>query len=215
LAIGRFEVQKRTLNREKAEVMHDIEPYYKWRDMYTAESDEHSPFYKREYSEFHFPNAVYNYCIHPQWDDIGSPTIYLKLLFVDYEVKFSIIEFIGEWNDCIHNDIMILKREVLDWLMKKGITQFILVGENILNFHSDGDEYYEEWFQELMDEDGWIAALNFREHVLQEMRDYNLDLYVNFGGELDDLSWRTMNPRALYHNVKQILSKRLDPRSEV
>ena len=191
--------------------MHDIEPYYMWRDYYTAETDEHSPFYQREYSEFYFTNAVYDHCIHPQWDDIGSPTIYLKILFTDYQLGFTILEFIGEWNDCINNDIMMLKKEVLDWLMQKGVNQFILIGENILNFHSDGDDYYDEWFQEI--EEGWIASINFREHVLQEMRDYNLDLYVNFGGDLDEINWRTMNPRALYHRINGILQKRLDPRA--
>jgi hypothetical protein len=34
--------------------MHDIEPYYNWRYLYTAETDERSPFYGREYSEFEF-----------------------------------------------------------------------------------------------------------------------------------------------------------------
>ncbi len=192
--------------------MHDIEPYYKWRDFYTAEADEHSPFYQREYSELYFTKAVYNHFIHPQWDDIGSPTIYLKILYADYKLGFTIIEFIGEWNDCINNDIMMLKKEVLDWQMKKGINQFILIGENILNFHSDEEDYYDEWFQDI--EEGWIAALNFREHVLQEMRDNNLDLFVNFGGDLDELNWRTMEPKVLYYRINSILQKRLDPRAQ-
>ncbi len=190
--------------------MHDIEPFYMWRDLYTAESDEHSPFYQREYSELYFTHAVYNHCIHPQWDDIGSPTIYLKILFTDYQIGFVIIEFIGEWNDCINNDIMMLKKEVLDWQMRQGINKFILIGENILNFHSHEEDYYDEWFQEV--EEGWIAAINFREHVLQEMRDNNLDLYVNFGGDLDDLNWRTMEPKILYQRINRILQKRLDPK---
>jgi len=32
--------------------MHEIEPYYKWRDDYIASEDEYSPFYATEYSEF-------------------------------------------------------------------------------------------------------------------------------------------------------------------
>jgi len=47
--------------------MQDIEPYYRWRDLYIADEDELSPFYGREYSEFEYTNTIYNYYIHPQW----------------------------------------------------------------------------------------------------------------------------------------------------
>ena len=57
--------------------MHDIEPYYSWRHLYIASEDHDSPFYRREYSEFEFTHAIYNYLIHPQWDEIGSSTLYL------------------------------------------------------------------------------------------------------------------------------------------
>ncbi len=189
--------------------MHDIEPFYMWRDYYTAEEDEKSPFFKREYSEFYFTNSIYNHCIHPQWDDIGSSTLYTKILYADYEKTFAILEFIGEWNDCINNDIMLLKREVIDCLLRQGISKFIMIGENILNFHFDIDDYYEEWFQDV--EDGWIAALNFQAHVLTELKENNLDEIVNFGGELDEFPWRTYQPKALFTKIDGILRKRLDP----
>lgn len=48
--------------------MHDIEPWWGWRDEYVAEKDSRSPFYGRTYDEFTFTNKVYNYFIHPQWD---------------------------------------------------------------------------------------------------------------------------------------------------
>jgi len=187
--------------------MHNIEPYFNWRHYYMAEQDRHSPFYKRTYSEFYFTHSVYDYAIHPQWDEIGSETLYLKILYADYDLKFAIIEFIGEWNDAISNDIMFIKREVIDILIDQGINKFILVGENVLNFHHDGDDYYDEWFQDV--EDGWIAAVNFQEHVLREFRDHNIDYYINFGGELDDLPWRTMEPVNVFNTVKGILDKRL------
>ena len=38
--------------------MHTLEPYWKWRDYYTAEEDEKSPFYGREYSEFEFSDKI-------------------------------------------------------------------------------------------------------------------------------------------------------------
>src|SRR3954471_2860278 len=82
--------------------MHAIEPFYNWRHLYIAEEDERSPFYGREYSEFEFTNQVYNFLIHPQWDEFGSPTLYMKILYADYELKACIIELLGEWNDALN-----------------------------------------------------------------------------------------------------------------
>src|SRR5438270_1407444 len=126
--------------------MHDIEPFYNWRHIYVSEEDERSPFYGRDYSEFEYSNTIYNYYIHPQWDDFGSQTLYMKVLFADYEQKYAIIEFIGEWNDAINNDIMFLKREIVENMMGFGINKFILIGENVMNFQASDDCYYEEWF---------------------------------------------------------------------
>ena len=120
--------------------MHDIEPYYNWRLLYTAETDPKSPFYKNKYSEFEFSKTVYNYYIHPQWDEFGSQTLYLKLLFVNYQEHFCIIEFIGEWNDILYNDVMYLYRNLIEELMSNDIRYFILIGENILEFHADTND---------------------------------------------------------------------------
>lgn len=189
--------------------MHTIEPYYNWMHLYAASEDERSPFFEREYSEFTFTNKIYNYLIHPQWDEFGSNTLYIKILFADYTEGFAIIEMIGEWNDALYNDIMILKREVIEVLQTEGIYQFVLIGENILNFHASDDSYYEEWWQETDDEEGWIVLLNFRDHILQEMRKNHLDYYLHFGGELDEYEWRKLSPRILHENIKTVLSRRL------
>lgn len=188
--------------------MQDIEPFYAWRNLYDASEDERSPFFGREYSEFHYTNTIYNFYIHPQWDDFGSPTLYLKILFADYEKEYAIIEFIGEWNDAINNDIMFLKRDVIEILIENGIRKFILIGENILNFHASDDCYYEEWFQEI--EDGWIVALNFRDHVFNEFSKNNIDYYLAFGGELDHMSWRTYLPAQLLEKIESIITRRLN-----
>ena len=103
---------------------------------------------------------------------------------------------------------MQLKREVIEVLAAEGINKFILIGENVLNFHSSDDSYYEEWFQDV--EDGWISLINFREHVLEEFRKTHIDYYVNFGGELDDLEWRKIGPRQLFQYIESVLSKRLN-----
>ncbi len=187
--------------------MHSIEPYFNWRDFYTAEEDERSPFYGREYSEFEFTNQIYNYVIHPQWDDFGSTTMYMKVLFTDYDLKFVIIELIGEWNDVLYNDVMTFKRDIADHFINEGIDHFIVIGENILNFHYSDESYYEEWYEDV--EDGWIAFINFQPHVLAEMKRARIDWYVNWGGELNELPWRTYRPPQLFEKVKNILATRL------
>lgn len=178
--------------------MHTIEPYYYWRDDYTAEQDERSPFYGREYSEFEFSNKIYNYFIHPQWDEFGSPTLYMKIIFVDYEQRFAIIELLGEWNDCIQNDVMFLKRDVIDSLQEHDIHKFIVIGENLLNFHASDDCYYEEWYEDIIESGGWICFLNFREHVIQEMESVQLQKFVHFDEPFNEISWRKRKPAALY-----------------
>ena len=131
--------------------MHYIEPFYNWRGYYIASDDPISPFFNCDYSELQYSNKIYNFYIHPQWDNMGSETLFLKILYVDYDKSSAVIELIGEWNDAIENDIMVLKREVVDVLIKYGITTFILIGENVLNFHYSDDCYYEEWFEDVED----------------------------------------------------------------
>jgi hypothetical protein len=187
--------------------MQDIEPFYSWRELYLAEEDELSPFYGREHSEFVYSNTIYNYYIHPQWDDFGSGTLYTKELYADYENGFAILEFIGEWNDAINNDVMILKRDVVDLMIKNGINKFILIGENVLNFHASDDCYYSEWFDDV--EEGWIAAINFRAHVLKEFELNNIDYFLVFGGELNEINWRGFNPIQLVQKVEDVIRHRL------
>jgi hypothetical protein len=187
--------------------VHSIEPFYQWRGYYIASEDPNSPFYNREYSEFEYTDTIYNFYIHPQWDNIGSKTLFLKILFVDYEIGYSIFELIGEWNDAIENDIMVLKRDIVEPLMDQGINKFILVGENVLNFHYSDDCYYEEWFDEV--EDGWIALVNFHDHVLIEFERIHIDQYFVMGGELEDIEWRTYLPHQFYKKVDGFVQKRL------
>jgi hypothetical protein len=184
-----------------------IEPYDNWRYLYTSEEDERSPFYGREYSEFEFSLTVYNYYIHPQWDEFGSSTMYLKMLMVDYSSGYAIIELIGEWNDAIENDIMTLKRDVIDKLLAEGINKYILIAENVLNFHSSDDSYYEEWFNDVTDEGGWIICLNMPIQTQYDFKRARLHHYV----ELMELpQWRTIKPDFLFTQLDNILMRRLD-----
>lgn len=191
--------------------MHTLEPFYNWRNFYVASEDPHSPFFEREYNEFQYHEKVYDHYIHPQWDNIGSSTLFAKAIFVDYSDRVAVIELLGEWNDCLHNDVMIFKREIIEHMMLNGIVKFILIGENVLNFHSSDDCYYEEWFEEVDDEDGWIALVNFLPHVLDDLKDANVDSYFVLGGKLDDLAWRAQSPMHLTSKISDMVMKRLGP----
>lgn len=187
--------------------MHDIEPHFGWRERYQAERDEYSPFFGRQYSEFGYSNRVYNYLIHPQWDEFGAETLYLKLLWTDYNRNYAIIEMIGEWNDAVHNDIMHLKREFLDQLIGNGIRHFIFILEGVLNFHGDETDYYEEWLEEIREDGGWVVLLNTLDHVEEELTQTRLDNYLHFGGYLNGLTWRPQKPERIFEVIEGLIQE--------
>lgn len=189
--------------------MHEIEPFYNWLDYYNSEEDEKSPFYGTEHSEFEFSNTIYNFYVHPQWDNFGAENLYIKILFADYNKHFMVIEMIGEWNDCITNDIMTFKRDFIDPFIEHGIYKFVLIGENVLNFHYSDDCYYEEWYEDIRDNGGWIAALNFREHVLEEMRKANIHHYVLMNNPENEILWRNQKPFTFHKLIEENLMPRL------
>ncbi len=185
--------------------MHDIEPYYRWRDDYIASEDEASPLYGYINNEERYTHQIYNHYIHPQWDYFGSETLYLKILFADYDLQFCIIEFIGEWNDAITNDIMHLKRNILDSLISAGIKYFIFATENVLNFHGSDDCYYEELYEDI--EGGWVSMLNTQIHVSKEMEQYGIQQFVNLGEPFDDVEWRNKKPKIIFQMIEAYLMK--------
>lgn len=187
--------------------LQDIEPFYNWRHLYAAEDDKRSPFYKRTYSEFEFSNTVYNFFIHPQWDDFGSKTLYMKILFVDEEQNCAIIELLGEWNDAIENDIMTMRRNITDIMYRQGIYKFILITENVLNFHSSDDSYYEEWWEDLEEKAGWIVILNM---PAQSQYDFVQARLTNYITLIDFPEWRTLKPEIVFQQIDDMLIKRLD-----
>lgn len=186
--------------------MQNIEPYYNWRHLYIAEEDRRSPFFGRTYSEFEYSQTLYNFYIHPQWDEFGSRTLYMKLLYVDYDFHFCIIELLGEWNDAIENDIMTLRREITDQLYRMGITKFILIGENVLNFHSSDQDYYEEWREQLEDENGWVAMLNFPSQSKHDFVKARLTHYIEL---IEMEQWRTLKPEIIFQTIDEEMNRRL------
>lgn len=178
--------------------MHDIEPYFRWRGDYIADEDPKSPFYGRLYSEFEYSNKIYNHYIHPQWDEFGSLTLYTKILFVDYDEQFAIFEMIGEWNDAIYNDIMYFKRNLINELIDESIFKYIIICDNVLNFHASDDSYYEEWYEDIKEENGWICFINTFKHVEDEMKSAMLQYFINFGENYNDINWRIFTPNNLF-----------------
>lgn len=195
--------------------MHEIEPFHRWHNHYDVAHDERLPFFGKQYNYDLYSETIYGYYIAPGWDFMGSETLYIKVLYTDYLQGYTIMELIGEWNDAINNDIMHLKRNVLESLVLQGVNQFILLGESVFNFHGSDDSYYEEWFEEVDEvfdnnHHGWIAYVNFQDFVLTEMQQYNIDSYINFGGNLQIDNWRTKTPAAFYKQVSDIISRRID-----
>ena len=190
--------------------MHNLEPYYNWLDKYDSSKDELNPFYGIVYNEFQYTTKIYNYFIHPQWDDIGSQTLFVKILFTNYDQGYCILELLGEWNDCLYNDIMTFKNNVLNQLMKLGISKFVLIGENVLNFHSSDECYYEEWWSEVMDMNGWIMALNFPDHVIDEVKQSGITNFIHFNRSNKTVNWRTIEPLVLCQSLDSTISKVLN-----
>ncbi|HLA51720.1 MAG TPA: hypothetical protein VK618_00360, partial [Flavitalea sp.] len=129
------------------------------------------------------------------------------VLIADYDERYVIMELIGEWNDAIENDIMNLKREVVDKLMGEGIFKFILIGENVLNFHSSDKEYYSEWFDDVTDENGWIVCLNMPEQTQYDFRRAKLNRYIELM-QIDN--WRIYRPFHLFRKIDDEISRRLE-----
>jgi hypothetical protein len=192
--------------------MHDIEPFYNWLRYYDSSQDSRSPFFGKEYNYDLYQDTIYGFFIDPGWDTFGSETLYLKILFAEYDEGYVIVEFLGEWNDAINNDIMLLKRNFIELLGQQGINKFILIGENILNFHGSDDAYYEEWFDDVEDTTppGWIAAIGFPEFIQDEMKKFGVDRYINMGGTLQIENWRTFTPVHLFNRTDSLIQRRLN-----
>ena len=189
--------------------MHNIEPHFRWRDHYVASEDKRSPFFGRRYNEFYDSNLLYNFYLHPQWDAFGSSTMYAKILFVDYDEGYALIELIGEWNDVLHNDIMYLKREIADILLKEGIDKYIFFCENVLNFHGGDEDYYAEWAEDVQEYSGWIALLNTRRHVEEEMHDTGLHQYLYVGEPYNDIYWQVLKPQMVFELISNFVQGRV------
>ena len=82
-----------------------------------------------------------------------------------------------------------------------------MIAENVLNFHSSDDSYYEEWKEQLRDDHGWVVLLNMPEQSKYDFKKARLTNYV----EMMELpQWRTMKPEIIYQLIDNIMNRRLD-----
>ncbi|NCW88785.1 MAG: hypothetical protein EBV71_07875, partial [Chitinophagia bacterium] len=80
----------------------------------------------------------------------------------------------------------------------EGICFFILIAENVLNYHYDSSDYYEEWSEDVEDRGGWVVCLNLPPQTLREFQQHRLNRYLS----LQDLpDWRIYKP---YHLFKKL-----------
>jgi hypothetical protein len=100
-----------------------------------------------------------------------------------------------------------LRREITDQLYLRGIRFFILIGENVLNFHSSDDSYYEEWHEQLEDDAGWIALLNLPEQSQHDMKKARITRYVSL---FELPQWRTLKPEHIFQLIALEMERRLD-----
>lgn len=187
--------------------LHEIEPFYGWLNHYSHESDVNSPFHKVDHNMFYFDRSVNRIPAHPLWDDIGSESLLVKILYADYQEGFAVIELFGEWNDLFENDFKLLAENCLTYLIDAGIQRFVLVCENVFNIYLESDDYYEALQEEV--EDGWVCLLRPREQVWEELEGYGIAPYFFRSEVLDDLNWRKLKPPQLFTAVQHRMPKLL------
>jgi hypothetical protein len=188
--------------------LHDIEPFYGWLQWYNQQMDPNSPFHEVEHNQFVFNRSINEIPAHPLWDEIGSESLLVKILFADYDEGYAIIELFGEWNDLFENDYKLFSENCLTFLIDAGISRFILVCENVFHTYLQSDDYYDALQDELGDE-GWICLLRARPHVKEEMEHYGIAPYFYWSELLDELNWRKLRPEPLYELVADRIRKAL------
>ena len=102
---------------------------------------------------------------------------------------------------------MTLRRDVTDLLYKQGIIYYIIIAENVLNFHSSDDSYYEEWKEQLEDDYGWVAILNMPEQSKYDFKKARLTHYIEL---LELEQWRTLKPELIFQAIQSEMMRRLD-----
>jgi MFS superfamily sulfate permease-like transporter len=100
-----------------------------------------------------------------------------------------------------------MRRDVTDDMYKQGITKFIIIAENVLNFHSSDADYYEEWREQLQDDGGWVTILNMPEQSQYDFKRARLTNYIEL---MDFPQWRTLKPDIVFQQIDNLMLRRLE-----
>ena len=92
-------------------------------------------------------------------------------------------------------------------MIREGVTKYILITEQVMNIHTLDTDYYEEWFEDIEGEGGWIVCINTLPHVEQEWRADGMSPYMFFY-QYD--KWRTILPDLFYEEIDKKLHFFLD-----
>jgi hypothetical protein len=90
--------------------------------------------------------------------------------------------------------------------MLQGIFKFIFIAENVLNFHSGDRDYYEEWYEELREQNGWAVCIKMPGQTQYDFHRARLDQYIDL---MDQPDWRIYKPFHLFRMVEAFEAKRL------
>jgi hypothetical protein len=83
----------------------------------------------------------------------------------------------------------------------------MLIAENVLNFHSSSDDYYEEWREQVTDKGGWVAIIDMPEQTQYDFKKARLTNYITL---LDFPQWRTLKPEAVFQQADNEIGKLLE-----
>ena len=92
--------------------MHAPEPYYAWRNHYIASNDLASPFTTGSTMSLPTTSRSTTTTSTHNGMSLGAKPSTPKCC-TPTTTRATVLEFIGEWNDCLFNDIMLLKRRSL------------------------------------------------------------------------------------------------------
>jgi hypothetical protein len=75
-----------------------------------------------------------------------------------------------------------------------------------LNFHSSDDSYYEDWKEQLEDDNGWVAILNMPQQSQYDFKKYRITNYINF---YEMYEWRTYKPELIFQQIDNYILRQL------
>jgi hypothetical protein len=76
-----------------------------------------------------------------------------------------------------------------------------------MNFHSSDDCYYEEWYEDVADEGGWITMLSLPEQSKYDFTRAGIHRYIQL---IDFRDWRPYTPMNLFTKIDNSQLKRLN-----